>query len=137
MDENRANDGLDLRYRFCCENGYERSDLESELGNKPCSVLEMIIALAVRFEEQILQDPEYGDRTAQWFWKMLENMGLRFMNDLYFDAREAEDVIDRFLKREYSPDGSGGLFFIPECKRDLRRVETWYQACWYFNSIAV
>lgn len=137
MDQNRFNDGLDLRYRFCYEQGYEDSELDSELKGKPCSVLEMIIALAVRFEEQVLSDPEFGNRVSVWFWSMIENLGLRGMDDLYFDEKEANRIVDVFLHREYAPNGNGGLFYIPDCSRDLRHVETWYQACWYFNRLSV
>lgn len=135
MDENRQKDGLDLRYRFCYEFGYEDSKLALELDDKPCSVLEMIIALAIRFEEQILSDPEYGNRSSLWFWNMMENLGLRGMDDKNFDEGKVDEIVEKFLHREYEKDGSGGLFYIPNCPRDLRRVETWYQACWYFNQI--
>ena len=97
----------------------------------------MIIALAVRFEEQILSDPEYGDRVSLWFWKMIENLGLRSMDDSHFNEEVVAEIVDHFLHREYAKDGLGGLFYIPGCARDLTHVETWYQACWYFNSIAV
>ena len=65
MDGNRAQDGIDLRYRFGCSIGYK--DI-SEYLDGPCSVLEMMIALAIRCEEKIMDDPAYGDRTGQWFW---------------------------------------------------------------------
>ena len=46
-----------------------------------------------------------------------------------------EDVIERFLDREYGPDGKGGLFTVRHCEYDLRDVEIWYQLCWYLDSI--
>jgi len=48
MDGNRAEDGIDLRYRFGYEKEYEGSTIASYLDNSPCSVLEMLIALAFR-----------------------------------------------------------------------------------------
>ena len=48
MDENRAEDGIDLRYRFGYEKEYEGSMIACYLDNRPCSVLEMLIALAFR-----------------------------------------------------------------------------------------
>lgn len=133
MDSNREADGIDLRYRFCYENKYEYSDLKSELGDKPCSVLEMMAALALRFEEQIMDDPDLGNRLPIWFRKMLENLGLAQMDDYHFVYSRARTIIDTFLNRDYAPDGLGGLFYIPDCNRDLRHVEIWYQACWFFN----
>lgn len=45
LDSNRYDDGIDLRYRFGNEQGYRDSMIASYLDNRPCSVLEMIIAL--------------------------------------------------------------------------------------------
>ena len=58
MDGNRAEDGVDLRYRFGYENGYSSSMISVYLDNRMCSVLEMMIALAIRCEEHIMDDPD-------------------------------------------------------------------------------
>lgn len=133
MDENRAADGIDLRYRFdyeCAESANADMYLDG-----PCSVLEMMAALAIRCEENIMDDTAYGNRTSQWFWTMVVNLGLGSMTDDRFDERYTKNVLDRFLHREYEPDGRGGLFRIRNCDRDLRRVEIWMQLCWYLDSI--
>lgn len=131
-DANRAVDGVDFRYRFGYENGYSREEIETYLDTRPCSVLEMMVALAFRIEEQIMDDSEEGNRTGQWFWTMISNLGLGGMSDTKFDKDYCEFVIDRFLKREYEPDGKGGLFSIKD-DRDMRTAEIWYQAMWYLN----
>lgn len=135
-DKNRASDGINLRYRYAIACGYESEPyhIEDHLYGE-CSVLEMMIALAMRCEENIMDDPIIGDRTAQWFWNMIANLGLGAMDDNRFDRQYVDDVIERFLDREYSPDGKGGLFRIRNCDQDLRSVEIWYQLCWYLDSI--
>lgn len=136
LDENLATDGVDLRYRFAldehCEDDYDRimEDLDY-----PCSVLEMLIVLSLHCEESIMDDPRYGNRTSQWFWGMIKNLGLGSMTDSRFDSDYVDDVIERFLYREYEPDGRGGLFTIRDCDVDLRNVEIWHQLCWYLNTI--
>ncbi len=45
MDQNRAEDGIDLRYRFGDEQGYIQPMIASLIDNVPCSVLEMMVAL--------------------------------------------------------------------------------------------
>lgn len=132
-DENRAEDGVALRYRFSCD-GLGIQDAESYITG-PCSVLEMMVALALRCEENIMSDPRYGNRTAQWFWKMIVSLGLGGMTDDWFDEYEASYVINKFLDRRYEPNGKGGLFTIKNCDRDLRTVEIWVQMCWYLNTI--
>ena len=49
-DGNRYEDGIDLRYRFGYENGLEDQLIARDLDDKPCSVLEMMVALALRCE---------------------------------------------------------------------------------------
>lgn len=126
-DVNRAEDGIDLRLRYQMATGEHISRRE------PCSVLEMMIALAIRCEESIMDNPAYGDRTAQWFWGMIRTLGLYSMTDNRFDINYVSSVIDRFLNREYAPNGEGGLFKISNCRYDLREIEIWYQLCWYLD----
>lgn len=87
LDGNRYDDGIDLRYRFGNEQGYLDSMIASYLDNRPCSVLEMIIALAIRLEEHIMDDPDIGNRTGQWFWDMIVSLGLGSMDDSKFDKQ--------------------------------------------------
>ena len=137
-DRNRADDGEDLRYKFaltCAEDPYEIDEIVDIL-DRPCTVLEMMVALAIRAEETIMDDPGLGDRTAQWFWTMLCNLGLGAQQDEYFDRELVIDILERFMDREYEPDGKGGLFVIRNCDRDLRKVEIWYQLCWYLDNLA-
>ena len=123
-DQNRAEDGINLRYRFT-----------EELPGS-CSVLEMMIGLAIRCEEWIMDNPNYGNRTRQWFWSMISSLGLGNMHDERYDEAYVKQIVIRFLNREYQPDGRGGLFTIRNCEYDLRDVEIWYQLCWYLDGIA-
>lgn len=135
-DRNRAEDGEDLRHRFILIQGYEDSyDVIMDALRNPCSVLEMMIALAIRCEENIMDDPNIGDRTGQWFWGMITNLGLGPMTDGQYDRRFVDETVKTFLDRKYSPDGKGGLFTVRDAPRDLRTVEIWYQLHWFLNSI--
>ena len=131
-DKNRAEDGKQLRYRFAVS--CDKPELEDYLTGG-CTVLEMMVALAIRCEEDFMDDPTMGNRTAQWFWMMITNLGLGGMMDESFDESKARRVINRFLNREYEPDGRGGLFRIKNCKRDLTDVEIWFQLCFYLDTI--
>lgn len=136
MDRNRAEDGIDLRYRFAITQGYEDHVEEIiDILDGPCSVFEMMIALALRCEESIMDDPDIGDRTGQWFWGMIVNMGLGSMYDVRFDEHVVRGIVDRFLDRDYEPNGSGGLFTIYDSDFDMRDMEIWHQLCYYLDSI--
>lgn len=132
-DGARAEDGISLRYRFACD----RPDIiDADLYLEgPCSVLEMMIALALRCEENIMDDPLIGNRTAQWFWGMVTNLGLGAMYDSRFDIDRVEEAVTRLLERKYKRDGRGGLFTVRDCSVDLRDIEIWIQLCWYLDSI--
>ena len=134
-DENRVCDGIELRRRFSLESGFESDYLSSYLGENHCSVLEMILALAIRCEETIMDNPEKGNRTGQWFWGMIVSLGLGSMTDINYDADYVRDILKTFLNRDYEPNGKGGLFTIRNCNADLRRVNIWRQLCWYLDSI--
>lgn len=135
-DGNRADDGINMRYRFALFNGYEENaDEIMDILAGPCSVLEMMIALAIRCEETIMDDPDIGDRTGTWFWGMVVNLGLGDMYDALYDGYLVDEVLERFLERDYAPDGKGGLFRVRNCNRDLRNVEIWIQLLWYLDSI--
>lgn len=132
MDLNRAKDGTELRRRYA--NEFKIANIYDRICG-PCSVLEMMIALAIRCEETIMDDENFGDRTDQWFWDMMKNLGLGHMDDDEFDEEYVSDVITRFLNRDYEPDGRGGLFFVKNCDIDLRDVEIWIQMLWYLDNI--
>lgn len=134
MDGNRAEDGIDLRYRFGYEHGIDERIVATELDYKPCSILEMLVALVVRFEEHIMVDPDHGDRFGRWFWTMIDNMGLLEMDDAHFSYSKTHDILNRFLERQYGPHGEGGLVYLPDCTEDLRRVDIWCQVMWYLSS---
>lgn len=135
MDENRAYDGVALRQRFEYEHAYEPGIMELYFKGRPCSVLEMMIALSLRCEETIMSDPTCGNRTGQWFWSMIVSLGLGGITDYKYDRETVDNVIFNFLLRKYDRDGKGGLFTIPNCGVDLRDVEIWCQMCWYMDSI--
>lgn len=132
-DGNRAADGINLRRRFA----YDYGDLEiTDLYlNDPCSVLEMMVGLAVRYEEDTMDDPKIGNRTGQWFWEMIVNLGLGSMTDNMYDDKEVDYILNRFLDRDYEPDGRGGLFTVRNCGRDMRDVEIWVQMNYYMDNL--
>lgn len=133
-DQGRAEHGIDLRYHFALERKPDVDpDIIMDILGGPCTVLEMMIALAIH-AENIMDNPQLGDRTAQWFWDMVKSLGLGRMTDENYDSRVVESAINRFLDRDYEPDGRGGLFTIVNSGCDLRTVEIWWQLCWYLDS---
>ena len=130
MDENRAGDGLEFRNYF--EMDFHVTNVRI---SGPCSMLEMMVGLAYRMERELMDDVAYGDRTSQWFWMMINSLGLGYMNNRNFDADMADEIIDTFEHHEYYPNGKGGLFTIEDNPYDLRDEEIWTQMGWFVNDL--
>lgn len=135
-DTNRADDGKQMRYRFALnEYGLDPLDtdyiVDSLTGE--CTVLEMMIALCLRCEEELMDDPDYGNRTSQWFWEMIVSLGLGSMYNSNYDAEYIDDCLWAFLNRDYTGDGVGGLFTIHNFHLDMRELDLWDQMNWYIN----
>lgn len=128
LDSNRAGDGLSLRKAFCLDRFVEY-DGEARLVFGPkCTVLEMMVALAIRTELDVAGDPSGEDRTAHWFDVMLESMGLTMYTGEYFNETEVASIVWKMQNHEYSSTGEGGLFKIPEGTGfDMRTLEIWSQ----------
>ncbi len=133
MDGNRADDGINLRYRFGYEKKHTDAVVATLLDNDECSVLEMMVALALRCDEQIMYDSEVGERVGYWFWDMLISLHLDSMYDSKFDLDYTDKAIDILLDRKYRRNGEGGLFTVHQSGRDMRATEIWYQMCFYLN----
>ena len=132
MDANREADGINLRYRFGYETNTEDYIVAEYLDRDACSVLEMMAALYLRFEEQIegleCFKPDYQPSTL--FCHMLESLGLSTMTDDNYDEEYVDRVLDRFLDRKYAKNGNGGLFTV-NSRRDMPSTEIWYQLMYW------
>lgn len=135
MDGNRYEDGIDLRYRYAYEAGLSQNDVASE-DLFPCSIFEMLLALSLRIEENIMFDPSYGDRTGEWFWEFLDNLGLTRTDDLNFDSEYVSSVLERFVNREYEPNGEGSIVRINDPAKNCLEAELWMQVMWYLSEKA-
>lgn len=135
LDENRAIDGIMLRRHF--EDEFHIDLFELDRGMRGCcSWLEMLVALCIRVEDQIMADTSYGNRTGEWFWIGVNNLGLNHMYNDNFDENYVDMCLARFEDRQYNPDGSdGGLYILqdPGPNQDMRMADVWYQINWYLS----
>ena len=127
-DENRAADGLDLRELYEQETGL----ICEKEGD--CSILEMLGALALKCENDLMYDPDEGNRVSVWFWDMIDNMGLTSLDDWHWDLGEFDLILWRLNNRAYERDGYGGPFYIEGITYDMRKMELWYQLNYYVRS---
>lgn len=122
-DDNRAEDGIELRKEFLRAANEKADDSWNNLG---CSIFEMLIAFS-----RVLEF-ETDDPASQWFWVFLENLGIADLNDAAdLEMANVDEILRKFVWRIYNEDGSGGLFPLKYPNRDQLKVEIWYQFCDY------
>lgn len=127
-DENRAAKGRNLRWEYAWSN--ERG-VDDYILNQPCSVLEMLVQMAMDVEHFILGEPG-KDQTAEWFWQMLHNVGLDVMDDSHYNIMYIQSKVDDVMYRRYDMNGNGGLFPHYAYNKDARITGLWQQANDYF-----
>jgi hypothetical protein len=122
-DADRAKDGKYLR-----EDYFQNDDLLNEISKKYefCSVLEMLVAFAIRIDNEWIGDP--GEEHPETiFWEMLCNLGLDKCTNRRINIRFVMDTLDIWLGRRFDPDGEGSIFPLKNPSRDQREVEIWGQ----------
>lgn len=128
-DDNRTEDGKELRLAFLREEDLQKSDVDRGWIEIGCSFLELMIAMSGRLQFDL--DPD--SNLAYWFWEVLvENIGLRHCNDaVSYEHCDVDEILNRVIFRQYEPDGKGGFFPLQHPEQDQRGVELWYQLSAY------
>lgn len=126
-DENRMKDGLALRDEY-----FDNAGIDGGSFNRKCSVLEMLIGLAIRLDTDYIGDP--GEPHPEFiFWDMLCNLGLDiFVND-NFNEIYVEDIVIKWLERKFKSNGKGGIFPLKNDTFDSRNEEIWKLAMAYIT----
>jgi hypothetical protein len=128
-DDNRVQDGIDLRSEFCYENRLPHTAL-NDLGPR-ASFLEVLIGLSRRVSFAA------GDPAPGWAWTLIQNIELHRMTDPLSprQVQRANEIMDAVIWRNYRPDGGGGFFPLTGSDEDQTQVELWYQMAAYVEEI--
>ena len=119
-DENRLEDGKELRNDFIRETG--AIGVDPEWASMGCSVLELMIGLAKHLA--FLGDGEL----PFWFWHLMDNLGVRrYTDDRRYPESHVTDVIDRVIQRKYDVNGEGGFFPLRDPHGNQRGSSLWQQ----------
>lgn len=128
-DDNRVQDGLDLRSEF--QTTVLGTDAWLDFWDYGCSVLEVIIALSRRLAFTIDSSPEL------WAWNLIDNLHLGSMHDPLSRKKQivVDDILENLIWRTYEPDGTGGFFPLAFPKEDQTKIEIWYQMHSYIDEL--
>jgi hypothetical protein len=127
-DENRRTDGNALIEVYCQEMGYDLPPVE-EFDFSGCTVLEMLLALADRINNELIGDPE-TNHAPIWFEQMLENLGIYQYDDDHWDEKACAVKVWNWMHKR----GNVHLFCAPFSKKkgekgekslDFRKISEW------------
>jgi hypothetical protein len=115
-DDNRLQDGLDLRSEFL-------DGRRKILTLQGVSLLEVLVSLSRRVAFTASGTPR------KWAWKLLKNLRLTKSSDPLTDEdiSRINDVLDALVWRTYHPSGRGGFFPLKRPEEDQTQIEIWYQ----------
>jgi len=142
-DDNRCEDGLNLREIFIEEENLDENHLEVRYFLKgECTVFEVLVALAQRINGLMFDLNHQEDHTRKWFLEMLKNLKLDDFSDADLPHLEIEpvmearidEILEVWMDRTYDFYGSGGLFPLKRRPpKDQTTVEIWYQLMSYLD----
>ena len=124
IDKDRNLDGLSLRARYVEETGDYEVPVTDDLS--ACNCLEALTAIACRCD-LISGDPEV-ENVSKWFRILIDN--------LVGPGASVNDIslaLNRWMNRQYAPNGRGGLFPLRNPAHDQRFIPTWNQMCSYLS----
>jgi hypothetical protein len=127
-DDNRINDGFDLRDEFSALSSLEINEIDNDVSYSDISVLEVLIALCYR----VSYDSTLSVNDC--FWEFIHNLDLQKYTDNHYSKSSYNQIhrkVHRFINREYLPDGTGGLFPLKNPKENQQNVELWFQMSAY------
>lgn len=126
-DDNREADGIDLREDYNIPIEYTNEECNNFM-NHWCSVLEMMIGLAIRVDYEIIGDPS-EEHPEHFFMKMIRNLDLLRLKE----ERTIIKIVNIWLNREFERNGRGSPFPVRNDRRDQRKLEIWDQMNSYIS----
>lgn len=130
-DDNREGDGVILRDNYDIPYDY-RSHQSEMFFNRHCSVMEMLVGLSIRVDNEFLGDPA-EEHPEKFFMEMIRNLSLdRFTGNRYLED-DVIKIIERWLNRKFDRNGRGSPFPVRRDHRDQRKLEIWDQLNSYIN----
>lgn len=130
-DDNRDEDGYDLREDYEIPNYFDK-DIKKAFYDRDTSVLEVLIGLSIRVDNDFIGDP-VEEHPEKFFMEMIKNFGLiKFKNNNYREY-EIIKIVNRWMNREFEKNGQGSPFPVRYDRRDQRKLEIWDQMNSYIN----
>lgn len=126
-DENRMDDARSFRSSFFYEQGLDGAFIDHPIG-----ILEVLVALAIRIENEYIGDPG-NPHPEHIFWEMICNLGLNKFDNSHFNSDYIYEILSIWINREFDFNGNGSIFPLRARKKDQRKEEIWGQMKAYLS----
>ena len=133
MDICRATDGTSLRYRFASENDIPYERINMAFQGVPCSMLEMMVALAIHSRGAHHGRPQHGQPCGTVVLEHDRQPGSGCHGRHPFQRRARRTDPGPVYGSGLQPNGAGGLFTITRTSIDMRTIDIWYQLMNWLN----
>lgn len=130
-DDNRDEDGLDLRDDYTPPDDFDTETIESFYEQKT-SVFEMLVALSIRVDNEYIGDP-IEEHPEIFFMEMIKNLGLDCFKGKRYRDQDVIKIIKIWLDRKFKKNGVGSPFPVRKDSRDQRKLEIWDQMNSYIS----
>lgn len=129
-DKNRIKDGMDLRKEFLAEKKLNPHSLDYY---DKCSVLELLVALAIRINDEYIGDPVNPEPPFVLFWEMLKNLNIDWCNDSKYNTPNVINILQKWTSRRFQYNGEESIFPLRNPKTDQRECSIWNQMQAYIS----
>lgn len=142
-DSSRIVDGLELRESFLdyMRNTSDKdvTDISKALSIYPCSVLEVLMTLAMKVHEDLMYT-EGDSNWSRWFWMYLDNLGIDDVTDTSWNPKSEFYIrtqVEKFLDKNYNADGSGGNIYViyENPYFNIYKASLWNQSDWFYRML--
>lgn len=124
----RVDDGLMLRGDFL----QERRLPPYIFDDIPCGILEMLVAFAIRIDREWVGTPG-EDGAKDVFYRFLVNLKLKKYTDLRYNDAEVDEILEKFVAKNYDKNGRGCLFPRKNMTEFDRGSSLWSQMVAYVS----
>lgn len=136
FDDNLVENGMNLRREFL-ENSRAGLKFYEIYGGFEfeCTILELLVYISVKIEDEIMTNDAFGERYSEWFWLMIDNLGLKSAKNSYYSEEKVCQILENFIEKRYRRNGKGGLFVINSSKIDVKELDIWSQAMSFLTKL--
>lgn len=130
-DNNRNEDGNDLREDYLIPDCFDKEADKYFYGHW-VSVLEMLLALAIRVDDEFIGDPS-EEHPEDFLMEMINNLGLGVYRGEKYRENDVIKIVQKWMNRKFDKGGYGSPFPLKYSCEDQRKIEIWDQMIAYIG----